>query len=125
MTLLLMAGLFMSLSWDAPSLSASTPTMPSASPSQRPSTISLDYATYQGMPLNNGVDQYLGMRFAKAPLGNLRFRAPQDPEHDSEEVQDATKVRLVPVRGVVPGAYILTNRVQIVRANLCWRRAIC
>lgn len=110
MTLLLMAGLCMSLSWDAPSLSASTPAMPSASPSQRPSTISLDYATYQGMSLNNGVDQYLGMRFAKAPLGNLRFRAPQDPEHDSE-VQDATKVRLVPVRGV-PGAYILTNCVQ-------------
>ena len=103
MTLLLMAGLFMSLSWDAPSLSASTPTMPSASPSQRPSTISLDYATYQGMPLNNGVDQYLGMRFAKAPLGNLRFRAPQDPEHDSEEVQDATKVRLVVGGGGVWG----------------------
>lgn len=110
MTLLLMAGLFMSLSWGAPSLSASTSTMRLASPSQRPSTIGLDYATYQGMSLNNGVDQYLGMRFAKAPLGNLRFRAPQDPEHESE-VQDATKVRLVPVRGV-PGAYILNNCMQ-------------
>lgn len=97
-----MTGLFMSLSLGAPSLSATTPAMPSAIPSQQLSTISLDYATYQGMRLNNGVDQYLGMRFAKAPLGDLRFRAPQDSEHYSE-VQDATKVRLVSVRGV-PGA---------------------
>lgn len=54
-------------------------------------TIDLGYATYRGVRSNTGVDQYLGMRFAQAPLGELRFRAPQDPLLESE-VQDASKV---------------------------------
>ncbi|KFY70659.1 hypothetical protein V498_10282, partial [Pseudogymnoascus sp. VKM F-4517 (FW-2822)] len=46
-----------------------------------PSTpqVDLGYAQYQGSRLAIGVDQYLGMRFAAPPLGDLRFRAPQDP----------------------------------------------
>lgn len=54
-------------------------------------TIQLDYATYQGVRLDAGVDQYLGMRFAAPPLGDLRFRAPQDPEK-ALTVQDASEV---------------------------------
>ncbi|KAI3397172.1 hypothetical protein diail_11146 [Diaporthe ilicicola] len=52
-------------------------------------TVSLDYATYKGVSLPAGVDQYLGMRYAAAPLGDLRFRGPKDPVTESE-VQDAS-----------------------------------
>jgi hypothetical protein len=41
--------------------------------------VDLGYAQYEGTTLNSGVNQYLGMRFAAAPLGELRFRAPADP----------------------------------------------
>jgi len=41
--------------------------------------INLGYSQYQGTPLANGITQWLGIRFAAAPLGDLRFRAPQDP----------------------------------------------
>lgn len=54
-------------------------------------TVSLDYATYQGVRLPAGVDQYLGMRYAAAPVGDLRFRGPKDPETESG-VQDASSV---------------------------------
>lgn len=80
-----MAGLCMSLSSNVPHL-------PAATPSREP-IIGLDYATYKGLPLDNDVDQFLGMRFAKAPVGDLRFRAPQDPEH-SDEVQNAAEVKI-------------------------------
>jgi acetylcholinesterase len=55
-------------------------TPPSPSSSHYPPQVALDYATYQGLrdPVS-GVDQYLGMRYAAAPLGDLRFRAPVDP----------------------------------------------
>lgn len=53
--------------------------------------VDLGYAAYKGNSPGNGVDEFLGMRYAKAPLGNLRFRAPLDPSSESE-VQDATKV---------------------------------
>ncbi|KAM0816734.1 putative Carboxylic ester hydrolase [Seiridium cardinale] len=42
-------------------------------------TVVLDYASYEGSRYESGVDAYLGMRFAAPPLGDLRFRAPQDP----------------------------------------------
>lgn len=86
----MMAALFMDLSSGTPSLPATTPS--------QPPTIGLDYARYSGVSLDNGVDQYLGMRFARPPLGDLRFRAPQDPEHYSE-VQSATEVILILVCG--------------------------
>ncbi|KAF7356434.1 Carboxylic ester hydrolase [Mycena venus] len=41
--------------------------------------VNLDYATYVGTALDAGVTQFLGMRFAAPPLGNLRWRAPADP----------------------------------------------
>ncbi|RFU25456.1 hypothetical protein B7463_g10886, partial [Scytalidium lignicola] len=39
----------------------------------------LGYSRYQGTVLENGITQWLGMRYAAPPLGDLRFRAPQDP----------------------------------------------
>ena len=41
--------------------------------------VNLDYASYQGTSLPNGITRWLGMRYAAAPVGNLRFAAPQDP----------------------------------------------
>ena len=53
--------------------------------------VSLGYATYQGVTLEAGVDQYLGIKYAEAPIGDLRFRAPQDPKFISG-VQSASSV---------------------------------
>lgn len=41
--------------------------------------VRLDYASYQGVALPNGVSQWLGMRYAAPPTGPLRFEAPVDP----------------------------------------------
>jgi carboxylesterase type B len=49
--------------------------------------VELDYATYVGTSLAAGVNQFLGMRFAAPPLGNLRWRAPADPLVETSPVQ--------------------------------------
>ncbi|ROW04766.1 hypothetical protein VMCG_04733 [Cytospora schulzeri] len=54
-------------------------------------TVDLGYAKYRGTRLSGGVDQYLGMRYASPPLGDLRFRAPQDPRPESG-IQNASNV---------------------------------
>jgi hypothetical protein len=41
--------------------------------------VDLGYAQYEGTALNSGVNQFLGIRYAAPPLGDLRFRAPEDP----------------------------------------------
>ena len=41
--------------------------------------VQLDYTSYQGVPLPNGVTQWLGVRYAAPPVGDLRFREPQAP----------------------------------------------
>lgn len=55
-------------------------------------TVDLGYATYKGTRLEAGVDQYLGIRYAQPPVGDLRFRAPRDPLPESIP-QDAKEVR--------------------------------
>ncbi|ATY63881.1 type B [Cordyceps militaris] len=53
--------------------------------------VRLDYATYRGTRVAGGaVDQFLGVRFARPPLGDLRWRAPQEPSFE-DKVQDASK----------------------------------
>ncbi|KAJ6784653.1 hypothetical protein PWT90_03216 [Aphanocladium album] len=54
--------------------------------------VDLGYAKYQGNRPGSGVDEFLGVRYAKPPIGNRRFRAPEDPSSEFE-VQDATKYR--------------------------------
>ncbi|KAK5163757.1 uncharacterized protein LTR77_010430 [Saxophila tyrrhenica] len=43
------------------------------------STVHLNYTSYRGTALKNGVTQWLGVRYAAPPLGDLRFREPQPP----------------------------------------------
>lgn len=52
-----------------------------ASPAQAVDvTVSLDYSTYIGTAQSGtGVSEWLGIRFAAPPLGDLRFARPQDP----------------------------------------------
>lgn len=83
--IILAAGLFGGLMLASPSPSMS-----------RSPIIDLKYSQYRGISLSNGVDQYLGMRYAKAPLGGLRFRGPEDPE-DTVGVLDASSVRLLAI----------------------------
>lgn len=55
------------------------------------SLVDLGYSKYQGNKSTNGITQWLGMRYAAPPVGNLRFRAPQDPVCTTA-VQNATQV---------------------------------
>jgi Carboxylesterase family len=48
--------------------------------------VELDYAQYNGLANGDGVSAWLGMRFAAPPLGDLRFRAPADPVHETDVV---------------------------------------
>jgi hypothetical protein len=57
-------------------------------------TVNLGYSQYEGTALSAGVNQFLGIRYAAPPVGNLRFRAPQDPLRQ-EGVQDAKEVRIL------------------------------
>lgn len=41
--------------------------------------VHLNYTSYRGTALPNGVTQWLGLRYAAPPLGNLRFAGPQPP----------------------------------------------
>ncbi|KAK4142146.1 lipase 1 [Dichotomopilus funicola] len=42
-------------------------------------TVDLNYTTYEGLQLSNGVNAFWGMRYAAPPLGELRWRAPREP----------------------------------------------
>ncbi|QSZ31841.1 hypothetical protein DSL72_001410 [Monilinia vaccinii-corymbosi] len=42
-------------------------------------TVDLGYSQYLGTNSGTGVTQWLGIRYAAPPLGDLRFRAPQSP----------------------------------------------
>ncbi|OBT46873.1 hypothetical protein VE00_01912 [Pseudogymnoascus sp. WSF 3629] len=64
-------------------------TMSNAAP-----VVDLGYSQYEGTTLSSGVNQYLGMRFAAPPLGNLRFRAPQEPAATTG-IQEAKTLRTV------------------------------
>jgi carboxylesterase type B len=42
-------------------------------------SVNLNYTTYEGLRLSNGVNAFLGVRYAAPPVGDLRWRAPVDP----------------------------------------------
>ncbi|KAK3949756.1 Alpha/Beta hydrolase protein [Pseudoneurospora amorphoporcata] len=45
-----------------------------------PPLVNLAYTSYEGIRLSNGVNAFLGMRYAAPPLEDLRWRAPIEPE---------------------------------------------
>lgn len=51
--------------------------------------VKLNYTSYEGTALSNGVTQWLGLRYAAPPVGDLRFAAPRPPSANST-VQHAT-----------------------------------
>lgn len=53
--------------------------------------VDLGYSEYQGRELGNGITVFLGMRYAKAPIGDLRWRAPVAPE-PTKGIQSAADV---------------------------------
>lgn len=53
--------------------------------------VDVSYSKYKGKDLGNGVTQWLGMRYAAPPLGELRFMPPQDPIR-SRQTKDASRV---------------------------------
>ena len=61
--------------------------------------VDLGYSRYQGVQLQNGITQWLGLRFAAPPTGALRFAAPQDPLHN-DTLQIADQVRRIVVLSV-------------------------
>lgn len=80
------------------------------------------------------VDQFLGMGYAHAPLGELRFIAPREPEYDCQE-KDASQVGHV-LKNVVTSnveAWIKHTSFIIVRRRLTgyrtaswqWSRRYC
>lgn len=46
-------------------------------------TVDVGYSRYEGTELRNGITQWLGIGYAVPPLGDLRFRDPLPPIHNS------------------------------------------
>ncbi|KAI6382934.1 hypothetical protein MCOR25_000444 [Pyricularia grisea] len=44
--------------------------------------VDLNYTTYVGTTRQSGINVFLGMRYAEAPVGELRWRAPIEPSSD-------------------------------------------
>jgi carboxylesterase type B len=56
--------------------------------------VNLGYTQYQGTPIPAGITQWLGMRYAAPPVGNLRFKGPEDPPFNTT-IQDASNHGLI------------------------------
>ncbi|KAI0689780.1 triacylglycerol lipase [Cytidiella melzeri] len=52
--------------------------------------VDVGYARYQGSAGENGITQWLGIRYAAPPLGRLRYAAPADPPFN-RTIQNATQ----------------------------------
>ena len=53
--------------------------------------VDLGYTKYRGQAFHDGISQWLGMRYAAAPVGQLRFASPR-PAPSMTKVQSALAV---------------------------------
>lgn len=58
--------------------------------------VELDYAKYDGVANDTGVTSWLGMRYAAAPIDDLRFAPPQAPKDEGDDMIAADEVRFRP-----------------------------
>lgn len=86
------------LSAAAALLGAATPTLAISS------RVRLPYATYHGVQLGKGITQWLGMRYAAPPTGARRFRPPEEPLEETEELSAAAYGDRCLVTGSAAGA---------------------
>ncbi|KAK0733863.1 Alpha/Beta hydrolase protein [Lasiosphaeria miniovina] len=56
--------------------------------------VDLNYSAYEGLRLPNGVNAFLGLRYAAPPLGQLRWRAPAEPPR-TQQLQQAKQFQPV------------------------------
>lgn len=49
--------------------------------------VQLEYASYRGTALGNGVTQWMGIPYASPPLGDLRFTAPANLSIENKEYE--------------------------------------
>lgn len=67
--------------------------------------VELDYTSYRGTEMDDGVTRWMGMRFAAAPVDDLRFRAPIDPMQEDGPIDaDAAKPYCLTTEGGPPSA---------------------
>lgn len=53
--------------------------------------VDLNYTTYEGLRWSNGVNSFLGVRYAAPPLRDLRWRAPVEPPHSQAGTVEEAK----------------------------------
>ncbi|CAE6416958.1 unnamed protein product [Rhizoctonia solani] len=71
----------------AVTLAAQTQAAPTSTNASTPA-VSLPYARYQGFHnTTSGLDVFLGIRYAEAPIGDLRWRAPKSPTPTNETLR--------------------------------------
>ena len=60
-------------------------------------TVDLGCNKYEGISAPKNITKWLGMRYAAAPLGELRFMPPEDPPcSDAVQVADEVRSKLPP-----------------------------
>lgn len=76
--------------------------------------VNLGYAQYQGTILGNGIAQYLGVRFAKAPVGDLRWRAPVVPDRvEGDHAADTASFQYLLILTWIQPALTILKRSKI------------
>ncbi|KAL9087334.1 MAG: hypothetical protein Q9159_003680 [Coniocarpon cinnabarinum] len=79
--------------------------------------VDLSYAKYAGTLLGNGVSQFLGVRYAKAPIGELRWALPQAPDSTSG-VTEATQHGPLCLAGDIPSNSVFGDSEDCLFANI-------
>jgi len=91
--------------------------------------VDLGYSKYQGNTGKDGVTQWLGIRYAAPPIGDLRFAPPKDPPKHGG-IQKAFKVRLfllivLTFQLIVHSAATNVGAIESLQTRLASTRTVC